>query len=92
MTYTVTHAHVQDFAAFQQSFAAGQALRKARGSRGARIFQNPSDPKDIIVLLEWEDLEGAQQHFQSTELREGQQQGGVLGRPDPYEETASFPA
>ncbi len=92
MAYTVTHARVNDFAAFQQAFASGQALRQARGSRGARLFQNPSDPKDIIVLIEWEDPAGAQQYFQSTALREGQQQGGVAGHPDAYEESAAFPA
>jgi heme-degrading monooxygenase HmoA len=92
MAYIVTHANVQDFAAFQQAFAAGEALRKAHGARSARIFQNPSDPHDVVLLVEWEDLERARQFYQSTELRERQQQAGVLGRPDLYEEATSFPA
>jgi heme-degrading monooxygenase HmoA len=92
MAYTVTHFTVQDFAAFRQTFAAGEALRKAHGSRGAHLFQNPSAPNEVVLLGEWEDLERARQLLQSSELRERQQQAGVLGRPDLYEEVAFFPA
>jgi heme-degrading monooxygenase HmoA len=94
MAYIVTQCTVQDFAAFKQAFAAGVELRNAngsRGSRGVRIFQNPSDPSKVVLLSEWEDLERARQFLQSSELRESQQQAGVQGRPDLYEEVAFFP-
>jgi heme-degrading monooxygenase HmoA len=92
MAYIVIHFTVQDFAAFQQTFAAGEALGKAYGSRGVHLFQNPSAPNEVVLLGEWEDLERARQFLQSNELRERQQQAGVLGRPDLYEEVAFFPA
>jgi heme-degrading monooxygenase HmoA len=91
MAYIVTQFTVQDFAAFKQAFAAGETLRKARGSRGAHLLQNTSDPSKVVLLAEWEDLEEARKFSQSSEVRERQQQAGVLGRPDRYEEVASFP-
>ena len=85
MSRTITHFKVKDFAAFNEAFAAGAALRKAHGGQGAQLFHSQSDPNDVIVVIEWADAEQARQFFASSELRERQQQAGILGRPDLYE-------
>jgi heme-degrading monooxygenase HmoA len=80
MPYTVGRVKVEDYDKFKQNFFSegGIALRQAHGASGARLFRSSSDPKEIIVLAEWDDLENARRFFQSNELREQQQRIGVV--------------
>jgi heme-degrading monooxygenase HmoA len=80
MPYTVSRAKVEDYDKFRQNFFSEGviALRQAHGSRGARLFRSSGDPKEIIVLGEWDDLENARRFLQSNELQEQQQRGGVV--------------
>jgi heme-degrading monooxygenase HmoA len=56
--------------------------RKAGGSKGARVFRNANNPKEIVVLTEWDDLAKARQFSQSEDLKKAMQQGGVTGAPE----------
>ena len=80
MPYTVSRVRVEDYDKFKQNHFSegGIAFRQAYGASGARLFRSSSDPKEIIVLGEWDDLENARRFFQSNELRERQQRGGVV--------------
>ena len=60
------------------------AVRKATGSKGARVLQNADNPNEVIVITEWANMEQARQMAQSQELREAQQRAGVTGPPDVY--------
>lgn len=92
MTRTITHLKVKDFAAFKEGFAAGAAMRKAHGAQGAHLFRSQSDPNAVLVVIEWANAEQAHQFFASSELRERQQQVGVLGKPEAYDEIETYPA
>ena len=91
MQYTVSRVKVEDYDKFKQLFFEEGviALRQAYGSRGSRLFRSSSDPKEIILLGEWDDLENARRFFQSNELREQQQRGGVV-EVVRYEEVEPF--
>ncbi len=91
MPYTVSRLKVEDYDKFRRNFfeEGGIALRQAHGSRGGRLFRSSSDPKEIILLLEWDDLENASRLIQSNELRERQQRGGVV-EFERYEEVEHF--
>src|SRR6266704_856001 len=80
MPYTVGRVKVEDYDKFRQNFFSegANALRQAHGARDSRLFRSSSDPKEIIVLGEWDDLENASRFFQSNELREQQQRVGVV--------------
>ncbi len=80
MPYTVSRLIVEDYDKWKQNFFSegGIALRQASGSQGGRLFRSSSAPKEIILLVEWDDLENARRLFQSDELREQQQRGGVV--------------
>jgi len=91
MPYTVGRVKVEDYDKFRQNFFSEglNALRQAHGARDSRLFRSSSDPKEIIVLGEWDDLETARRFFQSNELREQQQRGGVV-EVVMYEEVEPF--
>ncbi len=91
MPYTVSRVKVEDYDKFKRLFFEEGviALRQAYASRGSRLFRSSSDPQGIIVLGEWDDLENASRFFQSNELREQQQRGGVV-EVVRYEEVEPF--
>jgi len=60
------------------------AIRKAAGCQGSVVFRNAANPNEVVVLLEWDKLEKAQQFTQSDELRTTMEQAGVADMPDIY--------
>ncbi len=62
----------------------GSRASGSGGSRGGQLFRNATDPNELVILLEWDDLEKARQFTQSEDLREVMQGLGVVDHPDIY--------
>ena len=60
------------------------ATRKANGSKGGHLLRNADDPNELVIFLEWDDLEKARQFAQSQDLRDTMQRAGVADQPDVY--------
>lgn len=84
---------VRDYATWKVFFDEHGTTRQASGSGGGRLFRNAYEPNEIVILLEWDDLDKARQFVQSTDLRETMQQAGVVDQPDIYflEEAEAIP-
>ena len=74
---------VEDQAKWRSVFDANVALRKAAGSKGARVFSSASDPNELLILFEWESLESARRFAETPELQERIKRAGV-GQHDVY--------
>jgi heme-degrading monooxygenase HmoA len=57
---------------------------KANGSRGGRLYRNATDPNELVILFEWDDLDKARTFAPSEDLRQIMQRAGVADRPDLY--------
>jgi heme-degrading monooxygenase HmoA len=84
MPYFLVRHKVADYEQWKPGFDDHGVTRQANGSRGGQLFRNASDPNEIIVLFEWDDLEKARQFAQSEDLRETMQRFGVVDQPDIY--------
>jgi heme-degrading monooxygenase HmoA len=73
---------VADYAAWKSLFDEHGITRRANGSQGGRIFRSDDDPNEVLILLEWDDLERARLFADSDDLREAMERAGVTGRPD----------
>lgn len=82
MAHLLTLFTVEDYAKWKTVFDEHAPMRKAHGSQGGRRFRNADNPSEIIVLLEWDDVEKAREFAGSEDLREAMQQAGVVGRPE----------
>jgi len=74
--------HVADYAAWKAVFDEHALTRRANGSQGGRLFHNASDPHEVLLLLEWDDLERARLFADSDDLRVAMARAGVTDRPD----------
>ena len=82
MASVLVRHKVEDYDKWRAAFFQYGGTRQESGSQGVRIFRNPKDRNDLVVLLEWDDLDRARQFFQSEELRRRMQQAGVTEQPD----------
>ncbi len=73
---------VSDYAVWKPLFDAHGITRRANGSRGGRIFCSADDSHEVLILLEWDDLERARLFVDSDDLREAMDRAGVTDRPD----------
>lgn len=71
-----------DFAAWLPVFAAESPVRRAHGARQERVLRSATDPNEVIVLLEWDDLERARLYADSDDTRVAMWQAGVIDQPD----------
>jgi heme-degrading monooxygenase HmoA len=73
---------VADYAAWKPLFDDDGPARRANGSRGGSIYRSADDPNEVLVLLEWDDLDRARLFADSDDLREAMDRAGVTDRPE----------
>jgi heme-degrading monooxygenase HmoA len=74
--------HVADYPTWKAVFDEYESSRRANGSQGGWLFRNADDPQEVLLLLEWDDLERARLFADSDDLREAMTRAGVTDRPD----------
>mgnify|MGYP000571893590 CR=1 FL=1 len=84
MPYVLARHRVEDYAKWKSGFDEHVSIRQAASSKGGYVFRNIDDPNEILVLLEYDDLEKFRQFMQSEELREAMQRAGIVDQPDIY--------
>ena len=73
--------HVADYLAWKAVFDEHEPARRANGSQGGWLFRS-TESGEVLVLLEWDDLERARLFADSDDLREAMARAGVTDRPD----------
>jgi heme-degrading monooxygenase HmoA len=73
---------VTDYETWQSAFDEQDATRRAHGCQCSRLFRNASDPNELLILLEWDDLERAWLFAQSDDLRAELKRTDVADEPD----------
>ena len=82
MPHILVRIKVEDYERWKPGFDELGATREERGSKGGRLFRSADDPNEVVILLEWDNLENAREYAHSNVLREAMQRHGVTGRPD----------
>jgi heme-degrading monooxygenase HmoA len=82
MTSVMVIHKVEDYNKWKKVFDQDGAIRKVKGSKGASIFHNSNDPKQIIVITEWENLDKATNFAEAEDLKIVMKKAGVIGRPE----------
>jgi quinol monooxygenase YgiN len=81
MAKMILQTTVQDFSKWKSIYDSMDSVRKQFGCTGAEVFRGQENPKAVVVILQWGNLEQAQKYSQSPELKEAFQKAGVLGPP-----------
>jgi heme-degrading monooxygenase HmoA len=69
---------VQDFGKWKSVFDEAVKTRGTFGSTGGHVYRSKMNPKEIVVISEWEDEKKALAWTKSEELKAFQKRGGVV--------------
>ena len=78
MAYSISRLTVRDFEAWMPFMEGFAEMREAAGSRGSQVFQSEDDKNEVVVILEWSDLEAARSFLKSPALIAVMQKAGVI--------------
>jgi heme-degrading monooxygenase HmoA len=82
MPYVLIRHRVGNYAKWKRAFDAHGAVRRTHGSKGGRLFRSAKNPREVLLLLRWNDLRGARRFVKSADLRKAMKNAGVKGRPE----------
>ena len=81
MAHLMIHHQVVNFDAWKPVFDAFEPNRHAMGGGPYKLFRSVDDSNEVVVVMEWDDIENARAFAQSEDLRAAMQEAGVLGPP-----------
>ncbi len=82
MAYQIVRHTVEDYSKWKTVFDEHGAIRKAQGSTGAQVLRGADNPNELCILIEWDNVQNAQNFAQSDTLREAMQRAGVTSKPE----------
>lgn len=82
MIHVLVRHKVADYHRWKEVFDSHLTIRKHAGETGFRLFQSVDDPRDVVLLLDWESVDEARKFMASDELRKRMQEAGVVGAPE----------
>ena len=82
MAYQLVQHTVADYSKWKTVFDEHGATRKARGSTGAQVYRGADNLNAICVLIEWDNVQNAQEFSESDTLRKAMEKAGVTSTPE----------
>ncbi|UCG69834.1 MAG: cyclase [Thermoplasmata archaeon] len=81
MAYLLSIQKVEDYEKWKKVYddEERQADRRKNGSKGGYVYRNPSDPNEVVVLLEWDDADRANKYVDSQKLKQAMGRAGLVG-------------
>ena len=75
--YTLTILDVDDYGRWKAGFDASEPMRRANGEGKFQTFQSIDNPNQVVVLVEWADVEVARAAMAAEGLKDLMIEAGV---------------
>jgi hypothetical protein len=73
---------VADYAKWRAAFDGHDATRKKFGVKKSDVFTNSLNSKEILVVIDWDRKEQANDFLEKSDIKEVMKDGGVLTAPE----------
>jgi heme-degrading monooxygenase HmoA len=84
MTYVLAIQQIKDYNKWKKVFDKHGEVRKNKGSKGATIYRDSNDPKKLVIITKWDDMEAAKNFSLAEDLKIAMKKAGVMGLPELY--------
>jgi virulence-associated protein VapD len=75
------HHRVKNYTTWRKGYDANEQSRLSAGITNGKVFYNPENENDVVVIVDVADVAKARAWFNSTEVKAVMQKSGVLGAP-----------
>ena len=75
------HHRVENYATWRKGYDANEQNRVSAGLKNGKVFRNPEDENDVVVIADVANVAKAQTWFNSSDVKAEMQKSGVLGSP-----------
>ena len=75
---------VSDFGKWKAIFEEYASARKEAGCQSTQVFRNGEKPNEVVVLLDWDNIENFKKFGESKEIQEAMQKMDLLEKPSFY--------
>lgn len=82
MTHLLVRHNVADFTKWKPVYDAHLPARQQAGLREKNLLRSVTNPNEVVLLFEAEDLQKAQAFTESSDLLAAMQEAGVVGKPE----------
>ena len=82
MGFVTIKACIADYDTYKKVYDGMTSVRKEWGCVSERAFRNSSNPSEVMVLLEWDDMRKCQEYTMSNDARDAMSRAGVQGTPE----------
>jgi hypothetical protein len=76
------HLKVKDFGVWRTSYDGHEKERASAGITNGRVFRNPDDPNDVVILQDVADVSKARSRLTTSEMKAVMEKSGVVGSPN----------
>ena len=83
-SFMLVRHKVKDFTTWKVGYDAHQPARQAAGLTEKHVLRNSTDPSEVVLMFEAQDLTRAKAFAASDDLRVKMQEVGVVDQPDIY--------
>ncbi len=84
MTYVLAIQKIEDYNKWKKVFDEHGNVRKTKGSKGAIIYRDSNDHKQLMIITEWENIDSAKNFALAADLKIAMKKAGVIGLPQLY--------
>lgn len=84
MVYLICIFKVEAYKKFKQVYDENISLFKAKGSKSSRILRSLKDPNLIVTIMEFDNMEKAENFAKSEEIQATNELSGIIGEGDVY--------
>jgi heme-degrading monooxygenase HmoA len=84
MAKVLIKRRIPDYDKWKSAFDKFSADRKAHGSKGGLILRDSNDPRQVFILLEWDDLDKAWKFYEPQSRKKRFEKGGAAIEPEIY--------
>lgn len=84
MATIVVRHKIDDWAKWKAFYDGSDEFHKKSKLTGAHVFQSADDPRELIILSEFDSMDDARKFGQSPELKDAMKSAGVADQPNIY--------
>ncbi|MGZ7136337.1 MAG: cyclase [Methanobacterium sp.] len=82
MHYVLIINKIEDYDKWRSVYDENEPNRRDNGSKGAHVFRNPDNSKEVVILFEWDDIDKARKFIESSKLNKRIEKAGFIGEPE----------